>query len=365
MIINEITEMLEQWAPPSLQESYDNAGLITGNKQWQCTGIICCLDALEDVVIEAKQKNCNLIVAHHPIVFAGLKKITGNTYMERVIIAAIKNNIAIYAIHTNLDNIIQGVNATIANKIGLIQTSILLPKPKQLKKLYTYIIPQHFEKLKEGLLQSGAGEIGNYSDCSFSVIGEGTFKGNENTNPKVGKKLQRSTEKEIKIEIIFPAWQEATVLNALQKYHSYETIAYEIITTDNLHQEIGSGLVGFLQKPISEKQFFELLKKQFKTKTIRHSKFLNKKISKVAICGGSGSFLITNALQVNADVFVTADVKYHNFFDANDKMLIADIGHYESEQFTIELIFDKIRQKFPNFAVLKTKVKTNSTHYYL
>jgi dinuclear metal center YbgI/SA1388 family protein len=365
MLIQDVINELEILAPPSLQESYDNVGLLTGNKNWNCTGVLCCLDVLENVVQEAIAKKCNLIVAHHPIIFGGLKKINGNNYVERVIIAAIKNDIAIYAIHTNLDNVLHGVNQTIAQKIGLQKTTILAPKAKQLKKLYTYIVPQHFEKLKEGLLASGAGKIGNYSDCSFSVQGQGTFKGNENANPVIGTKLQRSTETEIKIEVLYEAWREKDVIEALQQSHSYETVAYEIISIDNAHQEIGSGLIGQLPKPISEKQFFGLLKEAFGLKIIRHTALLQKKIRTVAVCGGSGSFLIINALRAKADVFVTADVKYHEFFDADGKMLIADIGHYESEQFTIDLIFDKIRQKFPNFAVLKTKVKTNSIQYYL
>ncbi len=365
MIIQDVINELEILAPPSLQESYDNAGLLTGNSNWQCTGVVCCLDAIEKVVDEAIAKKCNLIVAHHPIIFSGLKKITGKNYVERTIIKAIKNDIAIYAIHTNLDNILHGVNNTMAQKLGLIDTSVLLPKAKQLKKLYTYIVPQYFEKLKDGLLASGSGTIGNYSECSFSVVGEGTFKGNENSNPTIGKRHLRSTEKEIKIEILFEAWQETSLLQALHKNHEYETIAYEIINLENVHPQIGSGIIGKLPKPMAEKAFLALLKEKFGLSIIRHTALLNKKISTIALCGGSGSFLITNALRAKADVFVTADVKYHEFFDADGKMIIADIGHFESEQYTIDLIFDIIRQKFPNFAVLKTKVKTNSVHYFV
>jgi dinuclear metal center YbgI/SA1388 family protein len=365
MIIQDVIKELEILAPPSLQESYDNVGLLTGQHNWDCTGILCCLDVLENVVQEAIAKKCNLIVAHHPIILGGLKKITGKNYVERTIILAIKNDIAIYAIHTNLDNVMHGVNNKMAEKIGLTNLAILQPKTKQLKKLYTYIVPQHFEKLKEALLASGAGTIGNYSECSFSVKGEGTYKGNENSNPAIGEKLVRSNETEVKIEILFEAWRQNDVLKALHKNHVYETIAYEIIELQNTHQLIGSGIVGSLPKPMAEKTFFALLKEKFGLKVVRHTALLNHKISRVAVCGGSGSFMITNALQAKADVLVTADIKYHEFFDADGKMIIADIGHYESEQFTIDLIFDRIRQKFPNFAVLKTRIKTNSIHYYV
>jgi dinuclear metal center YbgI/SA1388 family protein len=365
MKIQDVINELELLASPSLQESYDNVGLLTGNNQWQCTGALCCLDVLENVVQEAIVKKCNLIVAHHPIIFNGLKKITGKNYIERTIILAIKNDIAIYAIHTNLDNVLHGVNNKMAEKLGLINLAILLPKTKQLKKLFTYIVPQHFEKLKNALLASGAGTIGNYSECSFSVQGEGTYKGNENSNPAIGEKLVRSNETEIKIEVLYESWQENQVLDALRKNHIYETIAYEIISLENTHQEIGSGIVGQLHKPMKEKDFMAMLKDKFGLKVIRHTPLLNKKISTVAVCGGSGSFMITNALRAKADVFVTADVKYHEFFDADGKLIIADIGHFESEQFTIDLIFDRIRQKFPNFAVLKTRIKTNSVHYYV
>jgi dinuclear metal center YbgI/SA1388 family protein len=365
MKIQDVINELELLASPSLQESYDNVGLLTGNAQWQCTGVVCCLDVLEDVVNEAVAKKCNLIVAHHPIIFSGLKKITGKNYIERTIILAIKNDIAIYAIHTNLDNVLHGVNNKMAQAIGLTNLSILQPKTNQLKKLYTYIVPEHFEQLKKGLLESGAGTIGNYSECSFSVQGEGTYKGNKNSNPAVGEKMIRSNVTEMKIEVLYEAWRENDVLDALRKNHIYETVAYEIIGLENTHQEIGSGIVGKLAKPMKEKDFMALLKDKFGLKVIRHTPLLNKKISTVAVCGGSGSFLITNALRAKADVFVTADVKYHEFFDADGKMIIADIGHYESEQFTIDLIFDRIRQKFTNFAVLKTRVKTNSVHYYV
>jgi dinuclear metal center YbgI/SA1388 family protein len=365
MLIQEVIQSLERLAVPSLQETYDNVGLLTGNNSWNCTGIICTLDVTEKVVEEAIAKKANLIVAHHPIIFSGLKKINGNTYVERVIIAAIKNDIAIYAIHTNLDNVLHGVNAKMADALGLVNRVILVPKERTLKKLYTYIPASYTDSLKDALFTAGAGTIGNYAECSFTVQGMGTFKGNALSNPVIGKRNIRSTEPENKIEFIFPAWLEGRIIAALKSNHPYEEVAYEVVRTDNKHPEIGSGLIGELPKALTETAFLQLLQQQFKLKTIRHTVFLKKKVKKIALCGGAGSSLIFNALAAKADAFVSADFKYHEFFDANNQLLIADIGHWESEQFTIDLIFDYLRQKFPNFAVLKTKLNTNSVHYFV
>ncbi len=365
MKIQDITSFLEKIAPPSLQENYDNAGLITGNNNWDCTGIIVSLDATEDVVKEAVEKKCNLIVAHHPIIFGGLKKITGKNYVEQTIITAIKNDIAIYAIHTNLDNIINGVNGKIADKLGLINRQILQPKKNSLKKLIVFVPVAETEKLRTALFEAGGGHIGNYSECSFSNEGEGTFKGAEGTNPYIGKPGERHIEKENKLEVIFPAWIENQLLTAMRKAHSYEEVAYDIIPLDNSYQNIGSGLVGELPKPITETDFLAELKQSFQLAVIKHTALTGKMVQKVALCGGAGSFLINAAIASNSDFYITGDIKYHEFFDANGKLVIADIGHYESEQFTIELLFDILRDKFLNFAVLKTGIRTNPVQYFL
>ncbi len=365
MTIQEITNFLESVAPPSLQESYDNAGLLTGNSQWNCTGIITSLDATEAVVNEAIEKKCNLIVAHHPIIFGGLRKITGKNYVEQTIIMAIKNDIAIYAIHTNLDNVLHGVNAAIADKLGLINRQILQLKSNTLKKLYTYVPVEHAEKLRSALFAAGGGNVSNYSECSFNIAGEGTFKAGEGSNPFIGEIGSRHSEDELKIEMIFPAWQQNSIINALQTAHPYEEVAYGIIDLDNKNQQIGSGLVGELTQPISETAFLALLKEKFNLSVIRHTLLLDKPVTKIALCGGAGSFLIGAAAAAGAQFYITGDVKYHDFFDANSRLVIADIGHYESEQYTIDLLFDILRQKFPTFAVLKTGVKTNPVHYFL
>ena len=365
MKIQEIASFLELVAPPSLQESYDNAGLLTGNNQWDCTGIICTLDATEAVVLEAIEKKCNLIVAHHPIIFGGLKKITGKNYVEQTIITALKNDIAIYAIHTNLDNVLHGVNAAIADKLGLVNRKILQPKNDTLKKLFTFVPVEFAENVRSAIFNAGGGHISNYSECSFNMAGQGTFKPGEGTNPFTGKRGIRHTEDEIKMEMIFPAWQEKAILAALFNAHPYEEVAYDIIALANENRGVGSGLVGELPEAISEIAFLGLLKEKFTLSVIRHTPLLKKPVKKIALCGGAGSFLIGDATATGADFYITGDIKYHEFFDANGTLVVADIGHYESEQFTIDLLFDILSQKFPTFAVLKTGVITNPVHYFL
>lgn len=364
MKIAEIIEALEQLAPSSLQEDYDNAGLITGNALWICNGILCSLDATEQVINEAKSRNCNLVVAHHPIIFKGLKKINGKNYVEKAIIAAIKNDIAVYAIHTNLDNIIDGVNNKIADKLNLTNRKILLPKQSLLMKLYTFVPTDHAEQVRNALFNAGAGNIGNYSECSFNAEGAGTFKAGENTNPFVGGHGIRHEEKEIKMEVIFPSHLKQNIITALLKSHPYQEVAYDIVALSNDYQNTGSGLIGELGNEISENDLLSILKKQFNLSIIKHTKFLNKPVKKIALCGGAGSFLINTALTANADAYITSDIKYHEFFDANDRMLITDIGHWESEQFTVDLLYDVLQAKFTNFAVLKTEIQTNPVYYF-
>ena len=364
MTISSITNFLESLAPPSLQESYDNAGLITGNPQWECSGIICSLDATEEVVNEAIAKNCNLIVAHHPIIFGGLKKINGKNYVEKTVITALKHDIAIYAIHTNLDNVLEGVNGRIARELGLKNISILASKESTLKKIFTFVPVDKAEQVRAALFAVGGGYIGNYSECSFNAEGSGTFKAGKNTNPYVGIQGERHSEKEIKIEMVFPAWLQGQLVKALKESHPYEEVAFDIISLANAHPGLGAGVMGELAVPMNETDFLALLKKIFVVPVVRHTSFIKKQVKKVAVCGGAGSFLISNALAANVDAFVTADMKYHEFFDANDRMLVADIGHYESEQFTVNLLQEILAEKFPTFAVLKTGVKTNPVHYF-
>lgn len=365
MKIQDLVNFLETIAPASLQENYDNAGLLTGNGDWDCTGVLTTLDATEAVVAEAVEKGLNLVVAHHPIIFGGLKKINGKNYVEKTIIRAIKNDIAIFAIHTNLDHVINGVNGKIADKLGLINRKILQPKSGLVKKLVTFVPAMQAEAVRNAIFDAGGGRIGNYSNCSFNTEGKGTFKGDDGTHPFAGTPGMLHTEQEVRIETIFPAWLEHNVLSAVLKAHPYEEVAYDIYTLDNLHPEAGSGLYGELREPMSEQDFLRYLAKTFNLDVIRHTPMCNKPVKKIALCGGAGSFLINSALASGADFYVTGDVKYHEFFDAGSKLVVADIGHYESEQFTIELLFDIISEKFPNFAVQKSVVKTNPVSYFI
>lgn len=364
MLLKNIITELEKFAPLSYQESYDNCGLLTGNKEQDVTGAILCLDCTEAVVEEAIRKKCNLIVAHHPIIFGGLKKLNGSNYVERTVIKAIQNNIAIYACHTNLDNVKLGVNKKIADKLGLINTQILSPKKSLLKKLVTFVPATHLENVRESLFNVGAGNIGNYDNCSFVLEGIGSFRGNENTNPFIGEKGKLSLEKESRLELIFESINERQIISALKTNHPYEEVAFDIYQLENTYQNIGSGIIGELEKPVSEIEFLSNLKSVFKLKLIKHTPLLTKSIKKVALCGGSGSFLLKNAINLKSDIYISSDFKYHEFFDAENQILIADIGHYESEQFTPEIFYEIISNKFPTFASYLTETNTNPVNYF-
>lgn len=364
MKISDLISVLEKYAAPELQEDYDNAGLITGDKEWSCSGVLCTLDVTSAVLKEAKENECNLIIAHHPIIFHGVKKINGKNYVEQALIEAIKNDIAIYAAHTNLDNIVLGVNGMIAKKLGLKNCTILQPKKKVLRKLITFAPFDKAKEVRQAVFDAGGGHIGKYSECSFNSEGTGTFKAEDGAEPYVGKIGEQHHEKEIKIEIVYPFYLERQVVKALIDNHPYEEVAYDIFTMDNEHFGIGSGIIGQLEEAWEEKKFLKFVKEIFKADGIRHTQLLNKPVKKIAICGGAGSFLIKKAAQMGADIYITADIKYHEFFDAENRFIIADIGHYETEQFTIELIHDLLAEKFPTFAILKTKINTNPVRYF-
>jgi len=349
MTIKRLIKLLESVAPPALQESYDNAGLIVGNASNTIKGVLLCLDSTEAVIDEAIRKKCNLVIAHHPIVFKGLKTITGKNYVERVIIKAIKKDIAIYAIHTNLDNVYHnGVNEKIAQRIGLVNTQILAPK-KGLKKLFTFVPGSHSEKVRNALFQAGAGQVNGFEHLSYSGVGLGTQK--VGGNP------------EVKLEVLFPATLQSTVLKALKKVHPGNNIPYDIMEVESTLNNIGAGIIGKLPKSISATAFLKRVKRKMRVRCIRHTQFLRKPIKKVAVCGGAGGFLLPNAIAAGADIFITADYKYHEFFDADGKIIIADIGHYESEQFTIDLLYEIITNKFSTFAAHCTEINSNPVKY--
>lgn len=364
MLISDIIKEIESFAPPAYQESNDNCGLLIGSGAETAKGVLLSLDCTEAVIEEAIAKQCNLIISHHPLIFGSLKKLSGDNYTERTIIKAIKNNIAIYAAHTNFDNVKNGVNKKIGEKLGLIKLKILSPKKHFLKKLVTYVPETHEVQVRQAMFEAGAGNIGNYDSCSFAINGTGTFRGNENAQPFLGEKGKLSLEKEVRIEVIFEAIQEQHLLSKLLSVHPYEEVAFDIYALDNTYQHIGSGMTGEFEKPVSETEFLELIKTTFKCKYLKHTATLNKPIKKVAFCGGSGSFLIKNAIRSGSDAYISSDIKYHEFFDAENKILLVDTGHFENEQFTPEIFYELIQKKFTTFATYLSKVNTNPVNYF-
>lgn len=363
MKIKDVTSYLESIAPLDFQESYDNSGLIVGDLESEVTSVLICLDSVEEVIDEAIENKCNLVIAHHPIIFSGLKRLNGKNDIERSIIKAIKNNISIYAIHTNLDNIKGGVSSKIADIIKLKNQKILTPKKGILRKLEVYCPKDSVEKVRKSLFEAGAGAFGTYKHCSFLSSGEGTFIPNEDANPVIGKIGYEERVEEVKIEVVFPSNIQSRIIESMKISHPYEEVAYQVYILENIMQEVGLGIVGELDKEVSSSKFLKILKNRMRTDCIRHTNIIKKTIKKVAVCGGSGSNLIDYAKEVGADIFITSDFKYHEFFIADDDIIIADIGHYESEQFTKELIYDLLVNNFHKFAVQLSKVNTNPINY--
>lgn len=363
MKIKEVISVIETMAPLAYAEDFDNVGLLVGNPEDETTGILVCHDALENVIDEAISKKCNMVVCFHPILFSGLKKITGKNYVERAVLKAIKNDIAIYAVHTALDNHQNGVNKIFCDALGLQNTKILVPKENFIQKLVTYTIPENHQKLRNALFDAGAGNIGNYENCSFNTQGIGSYQGNENSNPEIGERGEFVENTEIKIEVTFEKHLQSKILKALFSNHVYEEVAYEIYDLKNSHQNIGLGMIGELETEMPEKDFLLFVKNKMKANGIRHSEYLGKPIKKVAVLGGSGSFAIKKAIQAGADAFLTADLKYHQFYEAENQLLLADIGHYESERYTKNYIVDYLTKKIPNFAIILSEENTNPVKY--
>lgn len=363
MKITDILNILEQMAPTAYAEDFDNVGLLVGDKNTQATGVLVYHDALESVIDEAIEKNCNLVVCFHPILFSGIKKITGKNYVERAVIKAIKNDIAIYAVHTALDNHKHGVNKIFCDALGLTNTKVLVPKSNFIHKLVTFTIPENVEKLRNALFDAGAGNIGNYENCSFNSQGIGTYQGTNDSNPVIGEQGEFVEGQEIKIEVTFEKHLQSQILKALFNNHVYEEVAYEIYKLENQHQNIGLGMVGEFETPMEEKDFLLMVKDKMQADGIRHSEYTGNKIKKVAVLGGSGSFAIKNAIGAGADAYITADLKYHNFFEAENKILLADIGHFESERYTKNYIANYLENKIKELKVITTEVDTNPVKY--
>ncbi|MCS5489823.1 Nif3-like dinuclear metal center hexameric protein [Algoriphagus limi] len=361
--IRDIISYLNQIAPPAYQESYDNATLIVGNPEMEVKGVLCSLDCTEEVVEEAIQLGANLIVAHHPIVFRGLKSLTGKNYVERTVIKAIKHDIAIFSIHTNLDHVAHGVNKRICDRLGLENTQILQPKKGLLNKLTFFVPEENKQDVLDAVYAAGAGQIGEYKDCSFQIKGMGTFTPSESANPHLGQRGVPSYESEVRAEVILPKHLSGAILQAMRKAHPYEEVAYYLQELENENQEVGAGMIGDLPDSLDELGFLDYLKEEMNLKIVKHTSLRGKKVKKVAVCGGAGIFLLNDAKRQGADAFITADVKYHEFFDAEGRLILCDIGHYESEIFTKELLADLLSQNFPNIALYLTKVVTNPTSY--
>jgi dinuclear metal center YbgI/SA1388 family protein len=365
MIIKEITQFIESIAPLSFQESYDNSGLIIGHPDDEISGILITLDITEDILDEAISKKLNLIITHHPIIFGGLKRLNGKNYIERCVAKAIKNDIGIYAAHTNLDGVFGGVNSKICEKLQLQNCSMLIPMQNFLKKLVTFVPVADAEKVRNALFEAGAGHIGNYDSCSFNQNGQGSFKGNDQSNPYIGEKNQLHFEDETRIETIFPKHLQYKVIQSLLKAHPYEEVAYDIYPLDNDFTQGGTGMIGELAEPMDELKFLQNLKEKFNCQVIKHTQLLGKPIRKVAVCGGSGSSFLNKAIAQNADIYISGDFKYHQFFDAEQQIIIADIGHYESEQFTKEVFYELLTKNFPKFAVHLSEISTNPVNYLI
>ncbi|GAB4403158.1 MAG: Nif3-like dinuclear metal center hexameric protein [Microscillaceae bacterium] len=360
-----LSQALQKLAPLAYQEDYDNSGLLVGSPALEVKGVLIALDALEPVLEEARQKNCNVVLSHHPIIFKGLNKLTGQHYTERVVIEALKNDIALYALHTNLDNVRQGgVNSKIAEKLALQALRPLQLRPRTLSKLTTFVPEAHTEAVLQALGQAGAGQIGEYKDCSFRVKGQGRFTPSENANPFLGQAHQPEEVNEDRVEVIFPAILEKTIIQALRQAHPYEEVAYYLHRLENDNPEVGSGAIGVLPQALEEADFLAYLKEKMGLAVIRHTAFRGKRIEKVAVCGGAGSFLTQLAIAQGAQAFVSADFRYHEFFEADGQLMIADIGHYESERFTSELLQEYLQKSFPGLPVLCTTHTTNPIRYY-
>jgi dinuclear metal center YbgI/SA1388 family protein len=364
MRLSEIISIFESAAPTAYQEEYDNAGLNVGDPDTEISAALLCIDVTDAIIEEAIQKGANLVISHHPVLYHPVKSITGRSYTERILRTAIIHGIALYSAHTNFDNIFGGVNREICRRLGLINLKILSPIQEGLKKLVTYVPSAAADDVRNALFEAGAGHIGKYDSCSFNIEGTGSFRAAEGTNPYVGEIGKTHFENETRIETIFPGNLKPQIIKVLLRAHPYEEVAYDIFPVENEFIMAGSGMIGDLKEPADTLHFLNQVKTTFNCRILRHSRLIHSIVNKVAVCGGSGSFLIQKAISAGADVFITGDIKYHQFFDAHDQIIAVDIGHYESEQFTVELFYDILKEKLPNFAVHFSDINTNPIHYF-
>lgn len=363
MKIREITNAIEQLAPLPLQESFDNSGVQVGDINNEAKAALLCIDVTEEVIDEAIALGCNLVISHHPLAFRPFKSLTGKSYIERCVMKACKNDIVVYAAHTNLDNAKNGINAYLASKLNLEQVRILSPQQKALLKLVTFVPTDHLDNVRSALFNAGAGKIGNYDSCSYSSSGYGTFKAEEGTNPFCGVQGELHMEAECRLEVILPLYKRADVVQSLIAVHPYEEPAFDMFMLENVWEQAGSGIVGSLSEEMEEDEFLYFVKDTLRLNVVQHSKFSARKIRDVAICSGSGAFLIPQAIRYGADIFITGEAKYNDFYDVEDKMLLATIGHYESEIYTKDIFYEYLSKKYPNFALNKSGYDENPVKY--
>ena len=361
--IKDIANALEMFAPLPLQEGFDNSGLQIGLTEAEVTGVLLCLDVTEEVIDEAVASGCNLIVSHHPLIFSSLKRIIGANYVERCILKAMTNGIAIYASHTNMDSVPGGVNYRIAEKLGLQNVRILAPKGDALLKLAVYVPLAQADIVREALFAAGCGNIGNYGSCSYNVEGYGTFKANEGCNPFCGEIGELHKENEVRIDTVLPAYLMNKVISALLTVHPYEEPAYDIYPLKNSWDSVGLGVVGDLPAERDELDFLAEVKEKFAVGSVRHTSLSGNKVKRVALCGGSGASFADAAIFAGAQVYITGEARYHDLFNYDRKILFAVIGHYESEQFTMDVFNDIIRGAYPDLKVIKTSINTNPINY--
>lgn len=363
MKIKDIISAVEQLAPRPLQEKFDNSGVQIGDVSQEVKSVLLCIDVTENVLEEAVRLGCNLIISHHPLAFHSFKSLTGKNYVERCMIKACKHDIVVYAAHTNLDNAVGGVNFQLAKILNLQQVRILSPKEKSLMKLVTFVPVSHIDSVRNVLFSAGAGSIGNYDACSYNVLGEGTFRAGNNANPYVGELGKMHIEQEVRIEVVLPAFKQSEVLRALLAVHPYEEPAYDFYALENMWMQAGSGVVGTLSEPMEEEDFLYFLKDSLHLSSIRHSAYRGNLIRDVALCGGSGAFLIPQAINYGADIFITGEAKYNDFYDVEDKLLLAVVGHYESEICTKDIFYDLLTEKFSGLNLNMSQFDVNPVKY--
>lgn len=364
MILKDLVNIINEEFPFALQEGYDNSGLLLGDPHKKITKGLICFDLTENVLNEAVESKCDIIISHHPLIFDAIKSLTGKNFNERILIKAVKNDIAIIAVHTNIDNSFIGVNKVFAEKLGLDNLNILAPKQNMLKKLVVFCPLAHAEKVRKAMFDAGAGKIGDYDSCSYNLSGEGSFRASDAANPFVGEVDKLHFEPEVRIETIFPEYLQNVILNEMIKAHPYEEVAYDIYSLDNKLYRAGAGMIGNLKDPLKEEEFLKLVKNSLNASVLKHSELMDKEVLRVAVCGGSGGFLLENAIRMGADAFISGDIKYHQFLDSQNNILLVDAGHFETEHFTSNIIYEIVSKKITNFALQISQRQKNAVNYF-